>query len=144
MLLHPQGVTIWTFANICSTPGGSVVVSASGRGHGLEYWPYLSSDWLSISLWGIMCDHLFFLYYIFYSNSSRNNILSYRKQTFIYIIWYKNNINKHTYNICYMYLQGPAFFLEDGRSAIAVSEALMWAKCTPFSPLCSGVRINPF
>ena len=41
-------------------------------------------------------------------------------------------------------VQGPAFFLEDGRSAVSVNEALMWAIVTPFSPLGSGARINPF
>ena len=43
-----------------------------------------------------------------------------------------------------IFFQGPAFFLEDGRSAMAISDALMWAKVNPFSPLGSGVRINPF
>ncbi|XP_064637319.1 WD repeat-containing protein 17-like isoform X2 [Lineus longissimus] len=41
-------------------------------------------------------------------------------------------------------IQGPTFFLEDGRSAISINDALMWAKVNPFSPLNSGVRINPF
>jgi len=40
--------------------------------------------------------------------------------------------------------QGPAFFLEDGKSALSISDAVMWAKINPFSPLGSGVRINPF
>ncbi|XP_067662961.1 WD repeat-containing protein 17-like [Haliotis asinina] len=41
-------------------------------------------------------------------------------------------------------VQGLAFFLEDGQSALSVNEALMWAKVNPFSPLGSGMRINPF
>ncbi|XP_064607979.1 WD repeat-containing protein 17-like isoform X2 [Liolophura sinensis] len=41
-------------------------------------------------------------------------------------------------------IQGHAFFLEDGNSAISINEALMWAKVNPFSPLGSGLRINPF
>ncbi|CAG5133469.1 unnamed protein product, partial [Candidula unifasciata] len=41
-------------------------------------------------------------------------------------------------------IKGQAFFLEDGQSAISLNEALMWAKVNPFSPLGSGVRINPF
>lgn len=41
-------------------------------------------------------------------------------------------------------LQGLAYFLEDGKSAISPNEALMWAKVNPFSPLASGLRINPF
>nr|XP_006816968.1 PREDICTED: WD repeat-containing protein 17-like [Saccoglossus kowalevskii] len=41
-------------------------------------------------------------------------------------------------------IQGPAFFLEDGRQAISLNDALMWAKVNPFSPLGSGALINPF
>ena len=40
--------------------------------------------------------------------------------------------------------QGLAVFLEDGKSAVSVNEALMWAKVNPFSPLGSGMRITPF
>lgn len=39
---------------------------------------------------------------------------------------------------------GLAFFLEDGRSAVSPNESLMWAKVNPFSPLGSGLRLNPF
>ncbi|XP_072040937.1 WD repeat-containing protein 17-like [Amphiura filiformis] len=41
-------------------------------------------------------------------------------------------------------IQGPAFFLEDGTSAISLNDALMWAKVNPFSPLGHGNLINPF
>ncbi|XP_070554435.1 WD repeat-containing protein 17-like isoform X2 [Ptychodera flava] len=41
-------------------------------------------------------------------------------------------------------IQGPAFFLEDGRQAISLNDALMWAKVNPFSPLGTGAQINPF
>eukprot|EP00058_Branchiostoma_floridae_P026109 XP_002611599.1 hypothetical protein BRAFLDRAFT_56820 [Branchiostoma floridae] len=41
-------------------------------------------------------------------------------------------------------IQGPAFFLEDGKTAISLNEALMWAKVNPFSPLGTTSRINPF
>uniref|UniRef100_A0A8D3AMG1 WD repeat-containing protein 17 n=1 Tax=Scophthalmus maximus TaxID=52904 RepID=A0A8D3AMG1_SCOMX len=41
-------------------------------------------------------------------------------------------------------IQGPLFLLEDGKSAISHNDALMWAKVNPFSPLGTGVRINPF
>lgn len=41
-------------------------------------------------------------------------------------------------------LQGPVFFLEDGKSAISLNDALMWAKVNPFSPLGTGIRLNPF
>lgn len=41
-------------------------------------------------------------------------------------------------------IQGQPYFLEDGCSAISLTEALMWAKVNPFSPLGSGERINPF
>ncbi|XP_061131267.1 WD repeat-containing protein 17-like isoform X4 [Syngnathus typhle] len=41
-------------------------------------------------------------------------------------------------------IQGPVFLLEDGKSAISLNDALMWAKVNPFSPLGTGVRINPF
>ncbi|KAI0234337.1 WD repeat-containing protein 17 [Lamellibrachia satsuma] len=41
-------------------------------------------------------------------------------------------------------IRGPVYFLEDGRSAISISDAVMWAKVNPFSPFGSGLRINPF
>lgn len=41
-------------------------------------------------------------------------------------------------------IQGPVHFLEDGFSALSMNDALMWAKVNPFSPLASGMRINPF
>ncbi|XP_060599181.1 WD repeat-containing protein 17-like [Ruditapes philippinarum] len=41
-------------------------------------------------------------------------------------------------------IQGLAYFLEDGKSAVSANEALMWAKVNPFSPLGTGYRINPF
>ncbi|XP_010795802.1 WD repeat-containing protein 17-like, partial [Notothenia coriiceps] len=41
-------------------------------------------------------------------------------------------------------IQGPVFLLEDGKSAISLNDALMWAKANPFSPLGTGLRINPF
>lgn len=41
-------------------------------------------------------------------------------------------------------IQGLAYFLEDGKSALSANEALMWAKVNPFSPLASGYRINPY
>ncbi|KAK6173871.1 hypothetical protein SNE40_017251 [Patella caerulea] len=39
---------------------------------------------------------------------------------------------------------GLAYFLEDGKTAMSINEAIMWAKVNPFSPLLSGVRLNPF
>lgn len=42
------------------------------------------------------------------------------------------------------HVQGPVFLLEDGKSAISLNDALMWAKVNPFSPLGTGLRINPF
>ncbi|NWV38305.1 WDR17 protein, partial [Grantiella picta] len=41
-------------------------------------------------------------------------------------------------------IQGAVFFLEDGKSAISLNDALMWAKVNPFSPLGTGIRLNPF
>ncbi|XP_013855536.1 WD repeat-containing protein 17 [Austrofundulus limnaeus] len=41
-------------------------------------------------------------------------------------------------------IQGPVFVLEDNKSSISLNDALMWAKVNPFSPLGTGVRINPF
>ncbi|XP_058380914.1 WD repeat-containing protein 17 isoform X5 [Diceros bicornis minor] len=41
-------------------------------------------------------------------------------------------------------IQGPVFLLEDGKSAISLNDALMWAKVNPFSPLGTGIRLNPF
>ncbi|CAB1327220.1 unnamed protein product [Coregonus sp. 'balchen'] len=41
-------------------------------------------------------------------------------------------------------IQGPVFFLEDGKSAISLNDALMWAKVNLFSPLGTGVRLDPF
>ncbi|KAK7820829.1 hypothetical protein U0070_024787, partial [Myodes glareolus] len=40
--------------------------------------------------------------------------------------------------------QGPVYFLEDGKSAVSLNDALMWAKVNPFSPLGTGIRLNPF
>ncbi|XP_028305170.1 WD repeat-containing protein 17 isoform X2 [Gouania willdenowi] len=41
-------------------------------------------------------------------------------------------------------IQGPVFVLEDRKSSISLNDALMWAKVNPFSPLGTGVRIDPF
>eukprot|EP00794_Sanderia_malayensis_P007200 gene7200-8006_t len=41
-------------------------------------------------------------------------------------------------------IKGHVFFLEDGFSALPYNEALMWARVNSFSPLGSGLRINPF
>uniref|UniRef100_A0A2D4LHW6 WD repeat-containing protein 17 n=2 Tax=Micrurus spixii TaxID=129469 RepID=A0A2D4LHW6_9SAUR len=41
-------------------------------------------------------------------------------------------------------IQGPVFFLEDGKSTISLNDALMWAKVNPFSPLGTGIQLNPF
>ncbi|XP_074650106.1 WD repeat-containing protein 17-like [Tubulanus polymorphus] len=41
-------------------------------------------------------------------------------------------------------IQGTPYFLEDAKSAISQNDALMWSKVNPFSPLCSGMRLNPF
>ncbi|XP_050003259.1 WD repeat-containing protein 17 isoform X9 [Alexandromys fortis] len=41
-------------------------------------------------------------------------------------------------------IQGPVYFLEDGKSTVALNDALMWAKVNPFSPLGTGIRLNPF
>uniref|UniRef100_A0A4X1VX56 WD repeat domain 17 n=1 Tax=Sus scrofa TaxID=9823 RepID=A0A4X1VX56_PIG len=41
-------------------------------------------------------------------------------------------------------IQGPVFLLEDGKSTISLNDALMWAKVNPFSPLGTGLRLNPF
>ncbi|KAL4230509.1 Anaphase-promoting complex subunit 4 WD40 domain [Mactra antiquata] len=41
-------------------------------------------------------------------------------------------------------IQGLAYFLEDGASAVSPNEALMWGKVNPFSPVASGYRMNPF
>lgn len=40
--------------------------------------------------------------------------------------------------------QGPVYFLEDGKSTVSLNDALMWAKVNPFSPLGTGIRLNPF
>lgn len=41
-------------------------------------------------------------------------------------------------------IRGPVVVLEDGASCLSQSEALMWAKLHPFSPLNSGQILNPF
>jgi hypothetical protein len=46
--------------------------------------------------------------------------------------------------ISFAMLQGPSFFLEDGHSCLSINDASMWAKVNPFSPLGSGMRLNPF
>ncbi|KAF4791792.1 WD repeat-containing protein 17 [Turdus rufiventris] len=50
----------------------------------------------------------------------------------------------HTSCLTGLKIQGPVFFLEDGKSAISLNDALMWAKVNPFSPLGTGIRLNPF
>lgn len=40
--------------------------------------------------------------------------------------------------------RGAIFVLEDGRTRMAISNAVMWAKVNPFSPLNTGCRIMPF
>uniref|UniRef100_A0A8C0U007 WD repeat domain 17 n=1 Tax=Cyanistes caeruleus TaxID=156563 RepID=A0A8C0U007_CYACU len=50
----------------------------------------------------------------------------------------------HTSCLTGLKIQGPVFFLEDGKSAISLNDALMWAKANPFSPLGTGIRLNPF
>ncbi|XP_012945972.1 WD repeat-containing protein 17, partial [Aplysia californica] len=50
----------------------------------------------------------------------------------------------HTSYLSNQRIKGQPYFLEDGRSCVSLNEALMWAKVNPFSPLASGVRINPF
>lgn len=39
---------------------------------------------------------------------------------------------------------GAVFLLEDGETAMGLSDAVMWAKVNPFSPLNTGSRIMPF
>lgn len=41
-------------------------------------------------------------------------------------------------------VRGATFLLEDGETAIGLSDAVMWAKVNPFSPLNTGSRIMPF
>ncbi|XP_075411901.1 WD repeat-containing protein 17 isoform X4 [Tenrec ecaudatus] len=59
-----------------------------------------------------------------------------------------SNLPSHSdiHNSCLtgLKIQGPVFFLEDGKSAISLNDALMWAKVNPFSPLGTGIRLNPF
>uniref|UniRef100_A0A8U8AMW3 Gem-associated protein 5 TPR domain-containing protein n=1 Tax=Geospiza parvula TaxID=87175 RepID=A0A8U8AMW3_GEOPR len=50
----------------------------------------------------------------------------------------------HTSCLTGLKIQGPVFFLEDGKSTISLNDALMWAKVNPFSPLGTGIRLNPF
>ena len=74
-----------------------------------------------------------------YENLKRN------AATFFLKIWSKiPHIVILTLTVVCVILQGAGFFLEDGKSAISVNDAIMWAKVNPFSPLGSGVRINPF
>lgn len=41
-------------------------------------------------------------------------------------------------------IKGPDVMLDDGASFLALSDAIMWARLHPFSPLHSGHRLNPF
>eukprot|EP00163_Fabomonas_tropica_P023916 TRINITY_DN41438_c0_g1_i1.p2 TRINITY_DN41438_c0_g1~~TRINITY_DN41438_c0_g1_i1.p2 ORF type:complete len:127 (+),score=23.53 TRINITY_DN41438_c0_g1_i1:2-382(+) len=41
-------------------------------------------------------------------------------------------------------VQGPEVVLEDNHTVLALSEAIMWFRCTPFSPLMTGQRIFPY
>lgn len=40
--------------------------------------------------------------------------------------------------------RGATFLLEDGETRMGLSNAIMWAKVNPFSPLNTGCRIMPF
>lgn len=40
--------------------------------------------------------------------------------------------------------RGATFLLEDGETLMGLSNAIMWAKVNPFSPLNTGCRIMPF
>lgn len=42
------------------------------------------------------------------------------------------------------FTRGAAFLLEDKETSIGLSNAVMWAKVNPFSPLNTGYRIMPF
>ncbi|XP_062513746.1 WD repeat-containing protein 17-like isoform X2 [Corticium candelabrum] len=50
----------------------------------------------------------------------------------------------HTSHFTRQRIYGPAYILDDGHTAISLSDALMWAEVNPFSPLGSGAVINPF
>jgi hypothetical protein len=54
-----------------------------------------------------------------------------------------SNTNKAKSLISGCLIEGPAYLLEDGKTIISLNEAIMWMKCTPFSPLGTGSRINP-
>lgn len=59
------------------------------------------------------------------------------------------NLQANAVNVQFHFLflnsaQGPVYFLEDGKSAVSLNDALMWAKVNPFSPLGTGIRLNPF
>lgn len=41
-------------------------------------------------------------------------------------------------------IRGATFLLEDEETAIGLSDAVMWAKVNPFSPLNTGSRVMPF
>ena len=50
----------------------------------------------------------------------------------------------HIYEMTFLISQGPAFFLNDGRSVLSLNNALMWAKVNAFSLVGNGVRLEPF
>ncbi|KAK3876979.1 hypothetical protein Pcinc_018267 [Petrolisthes cinctipes] len=41
-------------------------------------------------------------------------------------------------------IKGPSYFLEKSESVMGQNDALMWAKVHPYSPLGTGLRLNPF
>jgi hypothetical protein len=41
-------------------------------------------------------------------------------------------------------IQASQLLLEDGNSSITLSEAIMWYKVNPFSPLATGWAMSPF
>ena len=55
-----------------------------------------------------------------------------------------SNTNKPKSLISGRLIEGPGYLLEDGKTIISLNEAIMWSKCSPFSPLCTGSKINPF
>ena len=55
-----------------------------------------------------------------------------------------NNSNRCKSYISGRLIKGTGYILEDGETTIEQNEAIMWAKVTPYSPLCTGHKINSF
>jgi len=50
----------------------------------------------------------------------------------------------HTSTITGLKIAGAYVYMEDARTVMSLNEAIMWSRCNPFSPTCTGHRMHPY